>query len=639
MSPRLISKADVIAFAIIVIVLMAIALAGCGWLPDPEPPTPPPTDCRTNGCDAGEQCQDVGGKWECVEELPPMNMLLRREGSKFVNRLGQPVVLKGAIPCCMPLEVGGAAKNSGWPVPAAPDWRAFAENASGGAVNAYHIRLGPWFAGTQTEPLWREGPYVVEGGQANLSKFNDAFWDTVYEWVRDAGLEGSYVEVDLNDRWWAKQNPNVRKSPMHQQWNVQGYDWSTRVGRSSIPPKSPIANWLRQIVCRPEKPGMALGRLANVIWQDGNEVGLGGFDPAWTVSMRDLVRHWEKTCGVPVHMFGTNSANARAEQSVDYVERHGAVVNGPLAGRPTAVNEYNPNPPLAAEQWRQNFCAARSAGTYYWYWRHGQSHSAMVQSLAYLGEPDCSNDPPPPPSGASCSKIPHPDIPAQPEQRVPTKQAEVRAAVDTVWRECGQKDCPGFWLDTVARIAEVMNEDGECATGPWEDALAVWVSDGVVEEYHPVSSQGAFTDNRNGRYKNTWFYSSTSSCPQPHPDPNSMKFNLSKHSCTEGPCWDSTYVTRNQCAFCEAIGMGDIGGVPRCGCPIRPEGHKDRVACERDAKFVGTQRWWCNGIELEPCGDTRNSNCISRSNPAQAVCRGNVRTCTQDGKTCREGVW
>jgi hypothetical protein len=48
------------------------------------------------------------------------------------------------------------------------------------------------------------------------------------------------------------------------------------------------------------------------------------------------------------------------------------------------VNEYNPNPPLTAAQFHARFCAARSQGTTFWSWRHGQSDAVMRQALALM---------------------------------------------------------------------------------------------------------------------------------------------------------------------------------------------------------------------------------------------------------------
>jgi len=473
-------------------VLMLFMLFGCGGIVPPPPPPPPPPP---------------------VDPLPPMDMLLRRDGTNFVDRTGKLVNIFGAIPCCRPLDLNGVQKT-GWPIPVSPAWRNFVEGQTENKVNFYHARLGPFFAGPNIEGQWTVAPYLSNANRlADLTKFDSRFWDIVYEWFRDAGLEGSYVEVDINDGWWAQQLtiPN----PMRAEWNIQRYAWNTQVGVSVIVPGQHIDNWLRQIVCRPDKPEMAIGRLSNVIWQDGNEVGVGPYNVQWTQSMKERIRHWEGTCGGGVyHLFGTNSGRVEAEQRSDFLERHQtAPLFNPILGKPSSVNEYNPKPELTAEQLHRNYCTARRAGTHYWYWRHSQDHAAMVKTLKLMA--------------------------------------------------------------------------GGCAD--------------------------------------------TQQCPDPRPNANSMKFVLVKHN----GIWDSTYTTVGQAGFCTEIGMccmpgtgpcGEPGCIPRAGCPIRPEGHPERHACERE--FIGSQKWWCNGQPIP-----------SAANPAQAVCTGTVRTCTEDGKACASAVW
>ena len=52
------------------------------------------------------------------------------------------------------------------------------------------------------------------------------------------------------------------------------------------------------------------------------------------------------------------------------------------------MNEYNPDPPLTPQQFQQADCTARSQGTWFWYWRHGQSEAQMLDSLELESE-DC----------------------------------------------------------------------------------------------------------------------------------------------------------------------------------------------------------------------------------------------------------
>ena len=132
------------------------------------------------------------------------------------------------------------------------------------------------------------------------------------------------------------------------------------------------------------------GRFDNVLYQDGNEVGLiQGYSPQWTRSMQAVIRDEEQLRGYGAHPFATNSQHPQAMQlpEVDYLEFH---QNNPVPlaqcfGKPCLVNEYNPTPALTAAQFRQRFCDARSQGTSFWYWRHEQTAQQLTDSLALLG--------------------------------------------------------------------------------------------------------------------------------------------------------------------------------------------------------------------------------------------------------------
>jgi hypothetical protein len=91
-------------------------------------------------------------------------------------------------------------------------------------------------------------------------------------------------------------------------------------------------------------------------------------------------------------------------------------------------------------------------------------------------------------------------------------------------------------------------------------------------------------------------------------------------------------VSPHACDYCTAIGMGEMGGQPRCGCPVRNEcpGFKceERVACEQ---------YLTGGTKLE----SRNgASCsFAHNNPLQFFPNnGNCRLCSVgDGRVC--GGW
>jgi len=179
------------------------------------------------------------------------------------------------------------------------------------------------------------------------------------------------------------------------------------------------------------------------------------------------------------------------------------------------------------------------------------------------------------------------------------------------------------------------------------EAVFILRADGLWEENHTVAfGTSTWANSGRGKYMGSHRYDgpppSDDPCPNPPPDPNKMMFALHHKG-------DSTYKTESQPEFCASVGYCCMPGtgdpentcgtptcIPRGGCPVWGDGHPDRPACE--AKLIGVQRWWCNGIELEACGATRNPNCI-RSNPAQAICTGRVKTCTADLTTCNEADW
>lgn len=106
-------------------------------------------------------------------------------------------------------------------------------------------------------------------------------------------------------------------------------------------------------------------------------------------------------------------------------------------------------------------------------------------------------------------------------------------------------------------------------------------------------------------------------------------------------------VAPRACDYCASIGMGEIGGQPRCGCPVRNEcpGFKceERVACE--AYLTG-------GTKLQTCAEAKAADPKAECSPvAGALCSfvggnpfqfypnaGQCRLCSkEDGRVC--GTW
>jgi len=95
-----------------------------------------------------------------------------------------------------------------------------------------------------------------------------------------------------------------------------------------------------------------------------------------------------------------------------------------------------------------------------------------------------------------------------------------------------------------------------------------------------------------------------------------------------GKIIDCTPVLRTpHCAYCTSVGLGLMGdGVtPRCGCPVRPDGHPDRVACENGMTGGGFVLVSTDGQACERYED----------NPTMFWARdGKCKLCSRDGKVC-----
>ena len=315
---------------------------------------------------------DAGGADAGTPDAGPSMTITVRNG-RLEHEDGRAVDVRGAISCC-----GGGPY--GWPL-FNETWMDL--TASKG-VTFLHMRLGPFLTTGNGETDWAStgGGYVEVAGKADLTQFNEAFWSRVSALISGARARGQYVEVDLIDGWAIK-HCRWGDIPGYSAWdsafNVQGEDHCATAGSDAVAPGSVAERWIRKVV-------EETGRFDNVLYEDGNEVGLiAGYTTAWTTSLHDLVRDEEQRRGYGRHLFGTNSGQLAALQSaaVDYGELHqnAAATADQCAGKPCLVNEYNPNPPLTPEQFQQRFCAARQQGTAFWYWRHGQSEADFLRSL------------------------------------------------------------------------------------------------------------------------------------------------------------------------------------------------------------------------------------------------------------------
>ena len=318
------------------------------------------------GPDAGLEVVDAGA--------PSSSMALEVRGGAFALADGGLVDVRGAVSCC-----GG---GYGWPLVD----EAWLDLTAANGITFLHLRLGPFLTTStngETDLAAFGGGYLEAGGKADLRQFNPRFWTRLRALLRLARARGQWVEVDVIDAWAIK-HCRWGDLPGYSAWerasNVQNDDLCATAGSGPIAPGSVAEAWVRKVV-------QETGDFDNVLYQDGNELDLvQGYSPAWTTTMRDLIRAEEHRLGFGRHLIGTNSNHATSMRAVDYVERHQSQPASPAdcLGKPCLVNEYNPNPPLTAAQLHERFCQARSNGTTFWYWRHGQRDAELSQSLALV---------------------------------------------------------------------------------------------------------------------------------------------------------------------------------------------------------------------------------------------------------------
>lgn len=319
---------------------------------------------------------DGGAPEETDAGVAETSMALTVVDQRFADTDGTVIEVRGAISCC-----GG---GYGWPL----FDEAWANLVASNGGNFLHARLGPFLTAGNGETDWAAigGGYVEVDGRADLAQFNGPFWLRVRSLLQFARDHHLWVEVDVLDGW-ALKHCQAGDIPGYSAWdqafNVQQHDGCSGVGAGPVAAGSVHDSWIRKVVAE-------TGAFDNVVYQDGNEVGLvSDYHPDWTRSMHDIIRDEEQQRGYPRHLFGTNSGSTVAMQLpvVDYLELHQqtALTTAQCLGKPCMVNEYNPSPPLTPSQFEQRFCAARAQGTAFWYWRHGQSDAHMLESLAVLG--------------------------------------------------------------------------------------------------------------------------------------------------------------------------------------------------------------------------------------------------------------
>jgi hypothetical protein len=545
--------------------------ASCGK-PHPKPPIPPePTPPPV------ETGRPSGPVYT--------NLVLRQSGGKFTT----PLV--GAIPCWPTDGTGEVLRVDGRVIPywwslVSPEWIDHIKEKGG---NAVHVRLGP-AAGSEACCGMQDvgGPYTLDG-----SAWNQSYWDRLHSIMRHAGEKGFIVEVDLLDGWVIK---HALAGDVKMPWPDED------LHRAMVVPFNPSTQkWLEKVVYE-------LCPYGNAIFQIGNENDLTpGWSETYERAVFDFVRQRENGTGCNgaiVHMVGSNTSDFGGPY--DYFSSHESGTElKPVGGRPMSVNEYNPH--LAPATYKARLCEAQGASQAFWYWRSDGSDSAQDESLALIKAP----------CGSGNCTITIGDIIPQMSSATTAALNAAKAAIGDV---CGKPP-----EESLVRLAAQLTAQGECAIKD-EDRVFIQRGDGNADEQHAV----AYTDGcwAGVPYRYT-FSPGGGTCSNPRAQ------SVTTFSVKWQSGWYDATPLISDCAYCQSIGMGEIGGNPRCICPVRNEcpdtpGYEgkceQRIACERVA-MGGPATWVGNGnVEV-------NENNALRLQARCSSCT-ELKVCNTDGSTC-----
>lgn len=291
---------------------------------------------------------------------PPLHV----EGSFFVNALGAPVRLLGAIVCCE------NAKANGWPLVTLEMLERFASQS----LNYTHCRLGP-FTLAGEEDVDYVGYVTAPDGRVDLDRFHEPFWQRCRAIAGRAREIGIYVEFDLVDRWVRQHG--ATDLPAVDPWSARNNLQGLEAGGLEIfhaAPEPVHERWVRKAVAE-------LGAFENVLFQVGNE-GFKAWSAAWELGVYGIVKDELGGRGYGDRMVATNTHEPSLESRVDYATRHDTRAQD-LGPYPILVNEYPTIPP--AEVVRQVERSER-LGTMFEYWRGDHDEQQWSDTLEAIGQ-------------------------------------------------------------------------------------------------------------------------------------------------------------------------------------------------------------------------------------------------------------
>ncbi len=210
--------------------------------------------------------------------------------------------------------------------------------------------------------------------------------------------------------------------------------------------------------------------------------------------------------------------------------------------------------------------------------------------------------------------------------RAPKMGESLQAAKIVVGDRCGEDP-----TETLRLLGVALEEAGVCAAGPWGKqaghgaelairAPDLWRGNPLYEQFHPVGfTDGCYT--LRGKYIGAWPYegdATTCTAPLPTRDDPRSQIALNCRGGDPTRKWCDATPLCHGCDYCAEIGMPCMPGtgpgtgkpcIPRCDCPVRPEGSPDRAACEQYFTYGGFL-WQSDGrVEHHP------------TNPARARCQ------------------
>lgn len=352
----------------------AVSSMGCKPRPPVIVPSPPPDDPPV------------------VDTFPELR--LTTAGEHFVREAQPGHQVRKCVSCCKD-TVG-----TGWPG-LKIDW--IRKVWLQGQCNLFHFRVGPFTSENESE--WKDtggGAYVEVDGRADLTQWNEPYWDALRAAAVEVGKLGGNLEVSILDGWSVKTQCWRSNSlpgqpcawhPWHRAGNIQGQDHLSTAWKGTNPDAVQLAYVL--------KVYETVGDLQHVIFEDGTEPdqlnGDGGERVKWSLTLEALLRQQEAAHGWPAHLFGTNFVG---DASLGWLERGRLQYQNnhktqpiaaqaywdPLPRRPLVFDEYNPEPPMKPEAVRAFACYCREYGCLWAAWRHDQTENQWLASLSLLSQ-------------------------------------------------------------------------------------------------------------------------------------------------------------------------------------------------------------------------------------------------------------